>query len=204
MEFIIFIYRGIRFVNRKIITAKDKLLTNFLFKMNRVQTYNFTTQGMPYIHVTKDSTFSVGENFKMNNTKQANPIGRESKCSFVAVSGGSLIIGKNVGISSSSIVCHNNIKIDDNVIIGGNCCIYDTDFHSLSSSNRLDQKNDILNARTKPVHIKKNCFIGAHTTILKGVTMGENSVLGAGSVLTKNIPDNEIWAGNPAVLIRKI
>ncbi len=53
------------------------------------------------------------------------------------------------------------------------------------------------------VLIKKNAFIGAHTIILKGVTVGERSIIGAGSVVTKSIPDDEVWAGNPAKRIRK-
>lgn len=52
--------------------------------------------------------------------------------------------------------------------------------------------------------IEDNVFIGARCIILKGVTIGENSIVGAGSVVTKSIPANEIWAGNPAKFIRKI
>ena len=55
-----------------------------------------------------------------------------------------------------------------------------------------------------PVVIENNVFIGAHCIILKGVSIGENSIIGAGSVVTKNVPANQIWAGNPAKFIRKI
>jgi len=58
-------------------------------------------------------------------------------------------------------------------------------------------------AREK-VHIMKNVFIGAHSTILKGVNIGENSIIGSGSVVTKSVPSNEIWGGNPAKFIRNI
>ena len=54
------------------------------------------------------------------------------------------------------------------------------------------------------VHIKRNAYLGMNTLVIKPVTIGENAVVGAGSVVTKNIPDNEIWAGNPAKFIRRI
>lgn len=53
------------------------------------------------------------------------------------------------------------------------------------------------------VHIKRGAFLGANTVIVKPVTIGENAVVGAGSIVTKDIPDGEIWAGNPARLIKK-
>ncbi|WP_212635306.1 acyltransferase [Pseudozobellia thermophila] len=52
--------------------------------------------------------------------------------------------------------------------------------------------------------IKDRAFIGAYSIILKGVTIGENAIVGAGSVVTKSVPDNQIWAGNPAKFIRSI
>lgn len=53
------------------------------------------------------------------------------------------------------------------------------------------------------VHIKKKAYLGMNTLVVKPVTIGENAVIGAGSVVTKDIPDNEVWAGNPARFIRK-
>ena len=54
-----------------------------------------------------------------------------------------------------------------------------------------------------PVTLEKDCFIGINTVICNSVTIGENSIVGAGSIVTKDIPANEIWAGNPARFIRK-
>jgi acetyltransferase-like isoleucine patch superfamily enzyme len=103
-----------------------------------------------------------------------------------------------------SIVCQKKITIGDNVKIGANTCIYDTDFHSLNSNHRLDSKLDSENTIKKEIFIDDNVFIGAHSTILKGVRIGKNSIVGACSVVTKNIPENEIWAGNPAKFVRTI
>lgn len=57
--------------------------------------------------------------------------------------------------------------------------------------------------RCAPITIEDHAFIGAHSIILKGVTIGKCSIVGAGSVVTHNIPEHEIWAGNPAKFIRK-
>ena len=81
--------------------------------------------------------------------------------------------------------------------------MFTTDFHSLDPIIRASSK-DQKHRKSAPVTIKHDAFIGARCIILKGVTIGENSIVGAGSVVTKSIPDNEIWAGNPAKFIRKI
>jgi len=146
---------------------------------------------------------TIGYNFAMNNTPQSNPIGCFQKCMFIVENGAVLKIGNNVGISQTAIVAVDDVTIDDNVKIGGGCYIYSTDFHSLDPNIRKSAK-DIQNRRSAPIHIKTNAFIGAHSIILKGVTIGENSIIGAGAVVTKDVPDNEIWAGNPAKFIRKL
>jgi acetyltransferase-like isoleucine patch superfamily enzyme len=107
-------------------------------------------------------------------------------------------------MSATAIICNHQIKIGNNVTIGGNTVIYDTDFHSLNPLIRKNKTIDKKSAFKLPVTIEDNVFIGAHTTILKGVTIGQNSIIGACSVVTKTIPANEIWAGNPARFIRKL
>lgn len=200
----IFCYKAFRKVKNIISTLLSKLVCYFLFFGQGVQFKNFKTQGVPFISVASGGVISLGRNFRMNNTLRSNPIGRTQKCIFFIDKNAKLIIGNNVGISQTAIVCHQQIKIGNNVKIGGGVCIYDTDFHSLNPSTRKDPKKDIKNKVNKPVEIKNNAFIGAHSTILKGVIIGENSIVGASSVVTKNIPDNEIWAGNPARFIKKI
>ncbi|MCE6991386.1 acyltransferase [Dyadobacter sp. CY323] len=140
----------------------------------------------------------------MNNSLRSNPIGCAQPCIFFVDRGASLIIGDHVGISQTALICHIGITIGDYVKIGGGVCIYDTDFHSLDPELRRNPALDFKQKIKKPIIIKDNAFIGAHSTILKGVTIGKNSVIGSGSMVTKSIPDNEIWAGNPAKFVRKI
>ena len=83
----------------------------------------------------------------------------------------------------------NGVTIEDNVQIGGGCRIY--------SASTIDQKEG-------PVIIKKNALIGAGTTILPGVTIGENSIIGAHSLVKDNIPDNSVAWGVPAKVVGKV
>lgn len=78
--------------------------------------------------------------------------------------------------------------------------IYDTDFHWTDYEARMNQQG----SKTAPVIIKSGAFIGGHSIILKGVTIGEKAAIGAGSIVTSNVPDCEIWAGNPAKFVWKI
>jgi acetyltransferase-like isoleucine patch superfamily enzyme len=176
-----------------------------LLKLNGVIVgRGFKSRGLPIVDVSLTGKLVLGENFVMNNGNRYNPIGRQQKCIFFVGKNAELIIGKNVGISSSALVCEKGIRIGDYVKIGGNVVIYDTDFHPLDSVLRRSPDKEEMNTVRKEVVIGNNVFIGAHSTVLKGVHIGENSIIGAGSVVTKSIPNNEIWAGNPAVFIRKI
>lgn len=158
-------------------------------------------RGLINVFVTRRGRVQFGRGLRLNSGNNYNVIGRQQKCIFWVE--GALSIGNDVGISASAIICNHQITIGDNVVIGGNTVIYDTDFHSLDAQQRSDPRLDRMNTRWAPVSIGNNVFIGAHTTILKGVMIGDNSIVGACSVVTKNIPANEIWAGNPAVCIKK-
>lgn len=123
---------------------------------------------------------------------------------FRLCGGGVLSIGDNSGISNTAITVAESINIGRNVFIGAGCKIYDTDFHPIEAEFRFGSNADITRTKTKRVIIEDGAFIGGHSIVLKGTHIGENSVIGAGSVVTGNIPANEIWAGNPVRFIRKI
>lgn len=201
-KMIVYIYKGIKVLLSYTNYFFGHVFTFILFYLNGVKFKSFKSNGYLRVNIGLGSECIIGKNFRSNNVVMSNPIGRFSRCSIIVGNKGKLIIGDNVGMSSTAIVCHKLIEIGDNVQIGGNVVIYDTDFHSLNASHRNRREMDVAN--TKPVKIGNNSFIGAHSTILKGVSIGENSIVGACSVVTKTIPDNEIWAGNPAAPIRKI
>lgn len=130
----------------------------------------------------------------MLNYSWMNSIGLNHRCIITAENNAELIIGNNVGISGSSIWCFNQIRIDDNVRIGANCVITDGDAH-------LD---DPRVGAPQPVHICENVWLGMNVTVLKGVTIGKNSLIGAGSVVTNDIPANVVAAGNPCKVIKQL
>ena len=144
----------------------------------------------------------IGRNCLINSSVHADPIGGDTITIFRADKGASLIIGNGCGLSNCAIVAQKEIVIHDDVYIGGGCKIYDTDFHSLDKEERVGELNAHI-GKSK-VEIMEGAFIGAHSIILKGVTVGKNSIVGAGSVVTGSIPDNEVWAGNPARKVRDL
>lgn len=145
---------------------------------------------------------TIGQDARINSGKYKNPIGGDTRSSIVVKANASLQIGTNFRMSNSAIYCANGITIGDNVMVGGSCKIWDSDFHPIDPDVRLATPNE--NFKTAPIHIHNNVFIGGTSIILKGVTIGENSVVGAGSVVSSSIPANEIWAGNPARFIKKL
>ena len=109
-------------------------------------------------------------------------------------------IGDNVSINNAfSAVAFSKITIQNNVLIGVNCSLIDNDGHNLEGDKR--NSDDV---KTEAILIEENVFLGDDVTILKGVTIGRNSVIGNGSIVTKSIPENSIAAGNPARVIRNL
>lgn len=103
-------------------------------------------------------------------------------------------IGDEVFINTGAVIAaKKRIYIGDETIIGDQAMIYDTDWHGINGKN----------VNSEPVEIGNHVWIGARAIILKGVKIGNNSIVAAGSVVTKDVSDNIIVAGNPAQYIRK-
>ncbi len=197
------LYRIVKRISYNIDTFISTHLFRLICQINGIKfSKGLVAKGLPFLHLKRGSIITLGENVKINSRLFANPIGRNQRSVFSIR--GTLEIGNNFGMSSSTIVAHKSVKIGDNVKIGGNVVIYDTDFHSLISHERNAIPEVKNNINMAPVSIGNNVFIGAHSTILKGVCIGDHSIIGAGSVVTKSIPENEIWGGNPAKFIKKV
>lgn len=181
-------------------TPFDQLWNIFMLKRRRVSYgKNLRINGRVHIHGVS-GRIQIGDNCVINSDEDANPTAGGEHSHLVAGTEGKIFIGNNVGMSLVYITSLNKVEIQDNVLIGANTKIWDTDFHPIDYQERMEHKD----ARTAPVLIKEGAFVGSSSIILKGVTIGAHSVIGAGSVVTKNVPDNEIWAGNPAKFVRRI
>lgn len=205
MKILILSFKVYKRIYQSITLFFEQIISYILLKLNGVKIGSgFKSLGIPSVDVSLGGKFEIGNNFYIQSGNKYNKIGRQQRCFFVVKENGILKIGNNVGMSSIAIICDKHIQIGDFVMIGGNVVIYDTDFHSLDSNLRHEKMNDYSNTNRQDVIIENNVFIGAHSTILKGVCIGENSIIGACSVVTKSIPKNEIWGGNPAKFIRAI
>lgn len=110
-------------------------------------------------------------------------------------------IGSNCKISSHTFVCE-GVTIEDGVFIGhGVTFINDTYPRATSNDGRLQTEADW---KVEPTRVRRGASIGSGATILSRITIGENAIVGAGSVVTKDVPANAIVAGNPARLLRSI
>jgi acetyltransferase-like isoleucine patch superfamily enzyme len=113
----------------------------------------------------------------------------------------SLEVGANFAMTGGVLCASSRIKIGNNVAVGANSVIVDTDFHPIDPEGRKLNPNE---GKSAEVIIEDDVFIGMNCLILKGVTIGRGSVVGAGSVVTGNVPPRTIVAGNPAQTVREL
>lgn len=143
-------------------------------------------------------------------------------CNFVFESENGIVkIGKRTFINGgTNLISINKIEIGDDVTIGWGCYIYDHNSHSLDWRDRIidikNQREDFLchknfilnkvwtNVKSAPIRIEDKVWIGFNVIILKGVTIGEGAIVGAGSVITKDVPPYTVVGGNPAKVVKNI
>lgn len=110
-------------------------------------------------------------------------------------------IGKNCKISTHTFICE-GVTIEDNVFVGHNVTFINDKYpRATNLDGSLQTEADW---KVVPTLVKRGASIGSSATILCGVTIGENAIVGAGSVVTKDVPDNAVVAGVPARVIKKI
>lgn len=156
---------------------------------------NCSFRGKTYFRLLPDSSINIGSNCTFLSSRQSNLIGIYSPCIFSTIKTNAKIeIGNDCGFSGTVIGCALSIKLGNNVKCGANTLITDSDWHSNDSRTKTD----------KMIIIEDNVWLGYGVKVLKGVHIGKNTLVGAGSIVTKDIPANVIAAGNPCKVIRSI
>lgn len=152
-------------------------------------------KGWCSVYKRPHSRIALGSGCSFNSSHYSNHIGLNHRCIITTMQEGAFIkIGDNVGVSSSSITSFKSVTIGNNVRIGANCVIMDGDFH-------LD---DPRTSPPRPITICDNVWLGYGVVVMKGVRIGANSVIGANSIVTKDIPENVVAAGSPCKVIKEI
>lgn len=161
-------------------------------------------QGRPIVSLVAGSRIRIGARCVLCSDGQINALGINHPVVLRTLRpGAEIVIGEDTGMSGGAICAAGSIRIGAGCLIGANVTLADTDFHALKPENRRYNKNPDEIA-VAPIVIEDNVFIGAEAFVLKGVTIGKNSVIGAGAVVTRDIPENSIAVGNPAQVVKRI
>lgn len=158
--------------------------------------------GMPVIQRHHRSQIILGDALELRSWYSSNPLAPNHPVVLSTRSAGAVLaIGERCGLTGAVLVAAQRIEIGHRVLLGANVVVTDTDFHPLDPAERLQ---DVLNGAHAPVVIEDDVFVGMQSLILKGVRIGRGSVIGAGSVVTRDVPPGVIAAGNPARVIREL
>jgi hypothetical protein len=172
---------------------------------------NFRVFNHLYLKIHVGALVQIGNNCTIMSGAGLNPLSRNIKTCIYVGKKATLKLGNDVGISSSTLWVKESVSIGNSVAIGADCIIMDTDAHNLDwkircseETNEYGESVDMVTAASAPIVIEDNVLVGARCIILKGVTIGARSIIGSGSIVTKDIPSDCIAAGNPCKVIKSI
>jgi acetyltransferase-like isoleucine patch superfamily enzyme len=158
--------------------------------------------GCPILQRHRGSRIEIGNGLSLRSFFASNPLSPNHPTVLSTRSERAIIrIGEEFGMTGGTICAVNRIEIGNRVVVGANAVIMDTDFHPLDPMERKIMPNSRVGV---PVIVEDDVFIGLNAIILKGVRIGRGSVIGAGSVVTADVPPGVVCAGNPARVIRSL
>ena len=193
-------FRGVAFYFLKALRLKgckisSTFLTYFVCFLKGIQIGKKNRfYGIPILFRTVCSKISIGNNCIFRSDFTSNLIGVNKKCSIATLcENAEVIIGNNCGLSGTTICAAEKIVIGNDVLCGANVTITDSNWHT-----------ERYLSKPGPVIIEDNVWLGLNTVVLKSVTIGKNSIVGANSLVVKSIPENVIAAGNPCKVIKRL
>ena len=176
------------------------LRINIFLYMGRLKIKtNYKIWGSIRFLIQGDGEIKIGNDFHAVSSRKRSYLTIFSPCHLTSFDGGKIQIGNHVGINGDTIAARKLIEIGDETMIAPNVLITDHDGHSHKPELRWTDKGE-----AKEIYIGKRCWIGANCIILKGTEIGENTIIGAGSVVSGKCEKNSVYAGNPAKKIRNL
>ena len=216
---IIFILITIKMMYVKALRFCSKICSSLYIGWNKIYFFlnnikygkNFRVFNHLYLKIHVGALVQIGNNCTIMSGAGLNPLSRNIKTCIYVGKNATLKLGNDVGISSSTLWVKESVSIGNSVAIGADCIIMDTDAHNLDwkircseETNEYGESVDMVTAASAPIVIEDNVLVGARCIILKGVTIGARSIIGSGSIVTKDIPSDCIAAGNPCKVIKSI
>ena len=216
---IIFILITIKMMYVKALRFCSKICSSLYIGWNKIYFFlnnikygkNFRVFNHLYLKIHVGALVQIGNNCTIMSGAGLNPLSRNIKTCIYVGKKATLKLGNDVGISSSTLWVKESVSIGNSVAIGADCIIMDTDAHNLDwkircseETNEYGESVDMVTAASAPIVIEDNVLVGAGCIILKGVTIGARSIIGSGSIVTKDIPSDCIAAGNPCKVIKSI
>ncbi|HQY51098.1 MAG TPA: acyltransferase [Ignavibacteria bacterium] len=185
----------------KVITFLSSPFMKIVLILNGVKYGNgIKVFGLPRIE--NKGTVTLGNNMRLISAKCGYNSGNIAGGVFLRTSkSGNIVTGDEVYLNGTSIISEESITLGNRIMIGANTVIMDTNSHNVPYKNRLKRWDKI---RRKAVVIEDDVWIGANCFIMKGVRIGKGSIIGAGSVVNNEVKPFSIYAGNPAVFVKKI
>jgi hypothetical protein len=155
--------------------------------------------GRPIVSVAYDSRLILGDQVSLFSAMRSNPLGCFQPCVLRTLAqGAELRLNRNVGLSGTVICAGRSICVGEGTIFGAGALVIDNDFHEWAASRGW--KTEFVRG-ARPISIGRGVFVGARAIILKGVTIGDRAVIGAGAVVTRDVPPGCLAAGNPAKIL---
>ena len=192
-------------LKKRIYTAFFWRANRLLFKLNGISYgRNLMVNGLFIIDIANSAKVNIGDDCFLNSGRGINPLCANNKGNIMVRDGAFIRIGNNCGFSSPIFFIHKGLTIGNHVNVGANVTFLDSDCHSVNYMDRHTLSIDEQHKLEKEIVIDDDVLIGMNCQILKGVHIGARSIIGAGSVVTKDIPADSIAAGNPAKVIKSI
>lgn len=158
--------------------------------------------GRPIVQRHRGSDIRLGDGLYLRSWPKSNPLAPNHPVVLATRSASAaIVVGDDCGFTGTTLVAEAGIEIGDRVQVGGNASIVDTDFHPLEPGARAE---DLNAGEATPITIGDDVFVGMEALVLKGVTIGDGAVIGAGSVVSRDVPPRRVVAGNPATVVGEV